>query len=144
MKKLLRGLGSRGVRVLDDDVLPGPAGTYIIGRRDLRDKERRPISDITKGLDAKRPLIILDHQPVELKQYAAAGADLTLSGHTHAGQVFPIGLISGLISTNEIDYGYRRNGNMQSIVTSGVGAWGFPMRVGTDSEIVVIDISFGK
>ena len=34
--------------------------------------------------------------------------------------------------------------DMYSVVTSGVGVWGPAMRVGTDSEIVVVDVSFGQ
>jgi predicted MPP superfamily phosphohydrolase len=143
-EKLLLKLGDSGVIVLEDETVSTDLGVQIAGRRDFSDKRRAGISEILGRLDKSRPIIVLDHQPVEIGNTAAAGADLTLSGHTHAGQVFPVGLISGLISTNEIGYGYRRTGGMQTIVTSGAGAWGFPMRVGTDSEIVVIDMTFGE
>ena len=40
-------------------------------------------------VDKSMPVIAMDHQPFELKQAAAAGVDLLLSGHTHRGQMAP-------------------------------------------------------
>mgnify|MGYP000641728243 CR=1 FL=1 len=37
----------------------------------------------------------MDHQPGQLDEVAAAGADLDLCGHTHDGQLFPLNIITG-------------------------------------------------
>jgi predicted MPP superfamily phosphohydrolase len=66
------------------------------------------------------------------------GVDLSLSGHTHDGQIFPGNLISRLRGPQS--YGMEQWGSSKAIVTSGVGYYGPPIRVGTISEIVVIDI----
>ena len=42
----------------------------------------------------------------------------------------------------ENNYGLKTFGNLQSAVTSGVGFYGPPLRVGCDSEIMVLDIQF--
>ncbi len=82
----------------------------------------------------------LDHQPVHLEEAAESGVDLQLSGHTHAGQVIPASWINDRLL--EIGYGYGRKTNTQYYVTSGVGVWAPPARIGTNSEIVHLMIEF--
>ena len=67
-----------------------------------------------------------------------------ISGHTHAGQVFPINLIEKFIYKN--NYGIYKNTKQHftSIVSSGFGFWGPPIRLMTRSEIVVIDVTFDE
>jgi hypothetical protein len=77
---------------------------------------------------------------VHLEEAQAAGAALQLSGHTHDGQVFPFGLINGLIY--ELNWGLLRKGDTQYYVTSGAGTWGPPIRVGSRAEVVRIRLSF--
>ncbi|MBR4144973.1 MAG: metallophosphoesterase, partial [Lachnospiraceae bacterium] len=86
------------------------------------------------------PVIILDHEPDEIKALSAAGADVALCGHTHDGQIFPANLLVRLVYDNS--YGYKKIGDTDSIVTSGVGLFGPFMRVGTISEICNIKIKF--
>lgn len=86
------------------------------------------------------PVIVLDHEPKELEELSKAGVDLTLSGHTHDGQIFPANILLSFISENS--YGLKKIGNMTDIVTSGVGLFGPYMRVGTISEICNIKIHF--
>lgn len=66
---------------------------------------------------------------------------MILSGHTHRGQIFPGSLFTKNIY--DVDYGYyQKNMNYPHvIVTSGVGTWGIPMRIGTDSEVVQVKIN---
>jgi predicted MPP superfamily phosphohydrolase len=71
------------------------------------------------------------------------GIDLQLSGHTHAGQIFPFGYLTKLIY-KDFDYGLRRLGNFSIYTTSGVGTWGPPMRTGNSPEIVVIKLKRTK
>ena len=84
------------------------------------------------------PVIVLDHEPRELEELASAGIDLTLSGHTHDGQIFPANILLSFIAENS--YGLKQVGNMTDIVTSGVGLFGPYMRVGTISEVCKIKI----
>ena len=86
------------------------------------------------------PVIVLDHEPKELEELSKAGIDLTLSGHTHDGQIFPANILLSFISENS--YGLKQVGNMTDIVTSGVGLFGPYMRVGTISEVCNIKIIF--
>ena len=90
--------------------------------------------------DYNLPVIVLDHNPANIDQYDNR-ADLILSGHTHKGQMFPAGIVTHLMY--DVDYGYyRKDANSpQVIVSSGLGTWGMPMKVGTNSEIVNVKIS---
>lgn len=85
------------------------------------------------------PVIVMDHQPANMIEYGNE-VDLILSGHTHQGQIFPANLITNAMFT--VDYGYyqKDKDSPQVIVTSGVGTWGPPLRIGTNSEIVQITI----
>ncbi|WP_407313306.1 hypothetical protein [Desulfosporosinus sp. SB140] len=93
-----------------------------------------------QGVDHSLPIILMDHQPSHLEEPVGQGVDLQLSGHTHAGQLFPIRLITSRIF--EDDWGYLRKGNFQLIVSSGYGTWGPPIRVGNTPEIVDITMTF--
>lgn len=85
------------------------------------------------------PLIVLDHNPSVIPQYGDC-CTLLLCGHTHNGQIFPGNLVVRAI--NICGYGYyRKDANSPHVVvSSGAGAWGPPMRIGTDCEIVVIEL----
>jgi predicted MPP superfamily phosphohydrolase len=112
---------------------PSPIGGYA-------DDRRQALSAVLAGADPELPVVVMDHNPINVGTYNGEVA-LVLSGHTHRGQIFPGGLVTGAMYT--VDYGYFRADNgTQAIVTSGAGTWGLPMRVGTDCEIVQIDLAF--
>jgi len=87
--------------------------------------------------DPNMPLVVIDHTPSNIEQYGSE-IDLVLAGHTHRGQIFPFNLMTKAIFT--VDYGHyqKDTDSPHFIVTSGVGTWGMPMRVGTNNEIVSI------
>ena len=96
------------------------------------------------SVDTNQASILLKHVPVDLEVAKHAGISLQLSGHTHRAQIFPLGLITRMIYKG-YDYGLKnfgskevRAGSLQVLTTSGVGTWGPPLRVGTQSEIVLI------
>jgi len=65
---------------------------------------------------------------------------LPLSGHTHAGQIFPFGHLTRLLYKN-YGCGLRRLNGFAIYTTSGVGTWGPPMRTGNQPEIAVLSLS---
>ena len=111
---------------------------YIIGRDDYSNKHRKNLADLTSGLDVEKPRILLDHQPYHLNEAEENNIDLQLSGHTHAGQFFPINLVVNRLF--ELPHGYKKKGNTHYYVSSGLGIWGPPFRVATQSELVVIEL----
>jgi len=141
-RRLPEVLKTANVDIVDERVTSVENSFYIAGRIDKSVWPRKKLSEILAGLDPNKPLILLDHQPVDLDKAAALGVDLQLSGHTHGGQIFPGNIVTRLLFDNH--YGLLKNGAYHSIVTSGAGYWGPPYRVGSISEIVVVDIAFKK
>jgi len=137
-------LARSGIRFLRDQTALVDESFAVVGRdsRSYLGADRRgsPFSVLLAGVDKSRPIIVLDHRPVRLDEAAEAGVDLVLCGHTHAGGVFPATLINGLLY--KIGYGYGRIKNTQVYVTSGLGVWQPPIRVGTTAEIVRMKIAF--
>lgn len=134
-----------GWKHLRDEVALVDNSFYIIGRADEERpgkgiEERATIEELLEETDMEKPLFVLDHEPKELKIQATAGVDLCLNGHVHDGQVFPGNILMKILWDNSC--GYKKFGYMHSIVTSGVGIWGPPLRIGTDSEICQIKVNF--
>lgn len=96
--------------------------------------------DDVGGIDQDRYSIILDHQPITEEVYRAQnrGAELMLSGHTHNGQIWPMGLlvsfrypfVNGLYSIQD----------MYLYVTQGTGTVGPLLRLGTVNEVTHITL----
>ncbi|MFZ1087265.1 MAG: metallophosphoesterase [Terracidiphilus sp.] len=82
--------------------------------------------------------ILLNHVPNRLPIVEQAGISLQLSGHTHKGQLFPFTWFTRRIFGNFI-YGLHRLGRLQVLTSSGAGTWGPPLRVGTSSEVVLLN-----
>lgn len=131
-------------RLTDEGVMIGDS-IYLFGRPDYKKPgkgvtQRLTPDEITKDLDPAMPVILLEHEPVELDELAAAGVDVELAGHTHAGQFFPMNITNGIIWKN--GYGMLDINGMKSIVTSGVGVYGSYFRTCTISEVVQVNIYF--
>jgi uncharacterized protein len=144
-KRTIPYIESKGIRVLKDEVVILPGGIQVIGRldRDSRrfyNQERLPLEELMKGINHSKPIILLDHQPFHLDETAKYGIDLQLSGHTHNGQLWPINYLTRKIY--ELSYGYKKKGNSQIIVSSGFGLWGPRIRLGSRSEVLLINIEF--
>jgi|SRR5680860_78891 len=144
-KEAVDYLGEAGVKVLRDSSLEIAGGFYLIGRDDrsgarFNGVPRQDLKSIMQGVDRSLPIILMDHQPSQLEEPVEQGVDLQLSGHTHAGQLFPIQFITRRIF--EDDWGLLRKGNFQLIVSSGYGTWGPPIRLGNTPEVVDIMINF--
>lgn len=138
LKKLIE---SYNIKVLADTSITFDDLT-IIGRKELYQPNRKDILQLTKSINENQFNIILDHQPKDLKTSAKSNIDLHLSGHTHAGQIFPAYYIFELFNINELNYGKEKIDNMIAINSSGIGGWGFPIRTQNHSEYVVINIKY--
>lgn len=128
------------VKVLRDHSVELENNIILVGRKDYSDKKRKPLEELVSNLNKNKPLLLLDHQPNALVEAENNGVDIVMSGHTHRGQMAPNHLITGMLFEN--DWGYLKKGSMHSIVSSGFGFWGPPLRLGSQSEVVVIDVKF--
>jgi hypothetical protein len=145
-KRTIPYIESKGIRILKDEVVTIEGGIQLIGRLD-RDskrfygKERKPLAELVKSVNPSRPVILLDHQPLDLSEAEKNLIDLQLSGHTHNGQMWPLNHLTAKMY--ELSYGYKKKGNTQYIVSSGFGLWGPRVRSGSRSEVLLINIKFG-
>ncbi|NLH62683.1 MAG: hypothetical protein GX478_00630 [Erysipelotrichaceae bacterium] len=120
-------------------------GIQIVGRKD-REKagdgteDRESTKDVMSQVSPDRPVVVLQHEPKDFEEMAEYGADLALCGHTHDGQIFPGNLLVSLMYENSC--GEKMIQGMDTIVTSGVGYYGPPLRIGTKSEITVINLNY--
>lgn len=147
-----------GLQVLRDTTVMIANSFYLVGREDDMCKTRKPLQEIMEGVNKEYPVIVMNHEPHFLQQEVDAGADIALYGHTHNGQFFPNNVLmnfssmvynTGIVSENkkfrfmyELPYGYKKKENTHIYVSSGLGLAGPQYRIGTISEIVVLNVSF--
>jgi hypothetical protein len=91
----------------------------------------------TRGRDPSTALVLLAHQPRQVRRAARHGVDLQLSGHTHGGQIWPWHYIVKLQQGGLLAGRYEHAGT-QLYVTRGCGYWGPPVRVLAPLEITRI------
>ena len=51
---------------------------------------RKTPKELVNGMDLKKPVIVLDHEPRQLEELNQAGVDIDLCGHTHDGQLLDV------------------------------------------------------
>lgn len=134
-----------GIKVLRDTYVKVNDSFYIVGRDDKMSerfvgKPRKNLDSLLKDIDTSLPIILLDHQPVNLSEPQQHRVDLQLSGHTHKGQMFPNQFVTSKVFEN--DWGHLVKDNFHVIVSSGFGTWGPPIRIGNNPEIVDIIVNF--
>lgn len=90
---------------------------------------------------AGMPNVLLSHNPDVFRTAAAQGYDLTISGHTHGGQITVEILHQNLSMARFYTpyvYGLYTEGNASIYVTRGLGTVGVPARLGAPPEVAVI------
>ncbi len=85
--------------------------------------------------------ILLTHNPNDFDRAAQLGIDLTLTGHTHGGQIGPLRFLIRL-ETPYVSGWYEKSG-AQLYVNRGIGTTGFPIRIGARPEISVFELVRG-
>ena len=87
--------------------------------------------------------ILMSHRPDALDYASEVGIDLTLSGHTHGGQIgFGDRSAFELMWPDRYLWGVYRRKESQLYTTSGMGHW-FPFRLGCPPEAPVIVLRRG-
>jgi hypothetical protein len=98
--------------------------------------------DITYG-PGPRPDLCLSHRPSDWHLARKTGAPLTLSGHTHGGQVNFLPGVSSALILGQYTQGLYHSGDQALYVNRGLGVVGLPLRVGAPPEITVITLRRG-
>jgi predicted MPP superfamily phosphohydrolase len=86
------------------------------------------------GRDPQRAVVLLAHQPRQVRAAAKHDVDLQLSGHTHGGQVWPWHYLVSL-QQGGLLAGRYLEGATQLYISRGPSYWGPPVRVGAPPEI---------
>lgn len=90
-----------------------------------------------------RPWIVVDHQPKGIEpEHTGRLPDLVLSGHTHDGQFFPGTVIIDWVW--RLAYGVGELDGVKWLVSSGVGSWGPPVRVGSETEMWLLRVQSAR
>ena len=139
LDEILKRLSSLGVNVLRNDTQYFRADLQVIGIDDMEDALQ--VKKQLQHIDVNRSVfsLLLYHRPRGLADAAEAGVDLMLSGHTHNGQIVPFNLLVGRVF--DMVNGMYRHGDTRLYVSQGTGTWGPVMRIGTQSEITLFEIS---
>ncbi len=144
-EQAVKYLEEHGVQMIRDSSILINDSFYLCGRED-RDKNsftttpRKQVAELTNSLDKTKPILLLDHQPYHLDVAEQAGIDLQISGHTHHGQLWPLGYITKKIF--EVSSGYKKKGNSHFYISTGFGTWGPPVRIGNRPEILEFTLKF--
>lgn len=142
-EELAETITENKIIILEDDIVNINNDLCIIGRVDAsfsRNTNRTSIDELLSNVDKNKYIMVLDHQPTEYSQNSKVGTDLLLSGHTHAGQFWPLNLVLEVIPFNDGVYGLEKINNTNTIITSGVSGWAFPFKTSSPAEYVIIDI----
>ena len=120
------------ITVLEDESLFVADHFYLIGRKDRTDHPLK-MEVLMNDVNRDYPILLIDHQPSSSEEAKEQGIDLQLSGHTHAGQLFPINFF--------LKHGTYQTGNYHLVVSNGYGNWGIPVRTSSQNELVLINVT---
>ena len=131
---------ANGVIILKDEFVQISDDLLLLGREDITEGEGRADPTTLVNPNPASFLIVADHQPVEfVKKNSMLGTDLQVSGHTHAGQLFPLKWLYALIG----GYVYGDYTHEDAIMNVSAGACGWRMPLRTDAhcnfEIITLE-----
>ncbi len=137
-KPFIEVVKSLNIKILRDEIIEID-GVQIAGVDYMTCLKKENFVEVLNSLkiDKNKPSILLKHEPKDLDIAENAGFSLQISGHTHKGQQWPFNHLVDLIYKGH-GYGLKKYGKMDVLVSSGVGSWGPPIRVGTDCEFLFI------
>ncbi|MDR1008208.1 MAG: metallophosphoesterase [Campylobacteraceae bacterium] len=120
-----------GVQIVGLDYMNADENTFDMHLSN----DTRTIKSILANLTLKSnmPTLLMHHSPIGIKYVKSKGIDLMLSGHTHAGQVFPFTLLVNIIFP--FNRGLYQEDKMQVFVTQGAGTYMVRSRLGSSNEI---------
>lgn len=132
----LRSLEAAGFRIINDKRVE-EQGLQIVGLDFVTTRTPEATAMVMMHLMVQDdlPTIVLKHVPRNISELVNGGADLTLHGHTHEGQMWPFSWVTWFVYKG-FDFGLKPYGDAWVYTTSGAGSWGPPQRLGTYAEVV--------
>ena len=135
-EQLDSAIESNGITVLRDEYIELD-DMVILGRASYSSEARLPVQKLP-SMPTEKYVICVDHSPYEYDDISSDGADLQLSGHVHAGQLFPLRFIYSFGVHNI--YGEYRVDDTDLCVSSGAAGWCYPFRTEAHSNFEVIHL----
>ncbi len=142
-RRIARIIEENGIRVLRNEsekININREEIYIIGIDDLR--YGADLDKAMKNVKDEKIKILLSHKPYDFPNFAKYGIQLTVSGHTHGGQIVfakiddtyitPASIVSRFVA------GHYKIGDSHLYVTRGLGTVGLPIRLNCPPEITHI------
>ena len=126
-----------GVIILRDAYVEIAPDLLLLGREDMAAKESRAAAGDLPNPSPERFLLIADHQPGGIREHLALGVDLQLSGHTHAGQLFPLRWLEAPFMDVLGEYRYEP---ADLVVSAGACGWRAPFRTESGCRFEVITL----
>ncbi len=128
---------SNGIAILKDGWVRISDDLILQGKEDATVPTRLEVADLPAMPDG--PFVLsIDHSPYEKADIIETKADLQLSGHSHAGQLFPLQAVYNIAGFNA--YGWYRHGETDMFVSCGFSGWGAPLRTEERSEYVLVNL----
>ncbi len=140
-EELEKAITDSGVIILKDKFETIAPDLLLLGREDISEGEGRAEITSLVNPDKNAYLIVADHQQTQFKQNLAVGTDLQVSGHTHAGQLFPLRWFYELIGSVYGDY--EADGAHMNI-SAGACGWREPLRTEARCEFEFITLKPAK
>jgi predicted MPP superfamily phosphohydrolase len=139
-RSIVRGARDAGlIPLMDESVRAGGRDGLLVAGIDWS-KSIPGCGERLRRCGVARADLLLAHNPKAFVAAEERGIPLTLSGHTHGGQVARRGnRRHNLVFTQRLSAGLYRRGESNLYVTNGVGAW-FPLRLNCPPEIAVIEM----
>lgn len=137
-REIYEELTRAGIRVLANESTVVDGRLLVVGRNDDLDRTRPSTETLLSNQNTALPVLLMDHRPTDIEAHSKLPVDIQVSGHVHNGQIAPANLIVRFL--NRLHYGYEHIGNGHFFVTSGYGFWGVPLRLGSQSEVWVINV----
>lgn len=143
-----RALQEAGIPVLENRSVRLENGIWLAGIGSQQALKRpggrqgvHGVQAALKDVPEGAPVILLAHEP-EIFPALPDQVALTISGHTHAGQIrlFNRAPVLPYGSDRRYVHGHYRQGGKQLVVSAGLGCSGLPLRLGVIPEITVIDV----
>lgn len=123
--ELNRAITENGITILKDEVVLLSDDLAVLGREDPSSSERKDPSALPVYPEGAY-IIAVEHNPYLTEDIQKQNADLQLSGHTHAGQLFPLRLLYTIVGLRVV--GEYQEGDTTVYVSPGIGGWFYPMR----------------
>jgi predicted MPP superfamily phosphohydrolase len=143
-----QGLEAMGMKVLVNRAVPlerNGARFWVAGTGDPAGRRGSAVApDIDRTLAAVPPeefTLAMAHNPALWPALAKRGVDLTLSGHTHHGQL-SIPWLGWSLASPFLEHamGAHRLGGSQLYINPGTNYWGIPFRIGALPEVTVLTL----